>query len=417
MTLRAEKEVAPYSYGSESDGLALVAQGNTKMLSTSSQLITSLNVSDLDGTNGFTISSMEFYALLGLDASSAGDINGDGFDDLILGAPSNFYAKLITLEPVEGKAYVVFGQAAGFPANLDVSILNGNNGFVISGMNPGFYSDLPVSSAGDINGDGFDDLLFASPYFQDPSYVVFGQTEGFPANLNVSSLDGNNGFAINGVNTQFDSVSSAGDINGDGFDDIIIGSHFSSPSGKGYVVFGSAEGFSAALDLSSLNGSNGFVINGINTGNFSRGSVSLAGDVNGDRLDDILISTGGNNYVVFGKTGGFSASLDLSSLNGNNGFVINSSGTSSLAGDVNGDGINDIIIGNPNADPNGVTNAGSSYVIFGQAGGFGATLDPSTLNGSNGFVINGINANDRSGKSVSSAGDVNGDGFDDLTIV
>jgi hypothetical protein len=386
------------------------------MLNTSSQLIQQLNVSDLNGTNGFTISSTEFFANLGWYASSAGDINGDGFDDLILGAPSNSYASLVTYEPVEGKAYVVFGQATGFPTNLDVSILNGNNGFVISGMSPGFYSGLPVSSAGDINGDGFDDLLFADPSYYETSYVVFGQADGFPVNLNVSNLDGNNGFAINGLNSEVDSVSSAGDINGDGFDDMIIGLDFSLSSDKGYVVFGSAEGFSAALNVSTLDGSNGFVINGINTGNFSSSSVSSAGDVNGDRLDDIVISTGANHYVVFGKTEGFSASLDLFSLNDNNGFVINSSGTPSSAGDVNGDGIDDIIIGNPNADPNGVNNAGSSYVIFGQAGGFDATLDPSTLNGNNGFVINGINANDRLGDSVSSAGDVNGDGFDDLII-
>jgi hypothetical protein len=88
----------------------------------------------------------------------------------------------------------------------------------------------------------------------------------------------------------------------------------------------------------------------------------------------------------------------------------------SSAGDINGDGFDDIIIGVYRADPNGQDQAGESYVVFGKAGGFSANLNSSALDGSNGFVINGIDADDRSGRSVSSAGDVNGDGFDDILI-
>jgi hypothetical protein len=119
----------------------------------------------------------------------------------------------------------------------------------------------------------------------------------------------------------------------------------------------------------------------------------------------------------------FTAEFDLADLNGSNGFVINGinaydySGSSvSNAGDINGDGFDDLIIGAPNADPNGQNYAGESYVVFGSSGGFSANLNLSDLNGSNGFVINGIDALDFSGTSVSSAGDVNGDGFDDIII-
>lgn len=114
----------------------------------------------------------------------------------------------------------------------------------------------------------------------------------------------------------------------------------------------------------------------------------------------------------------------LSTLNGNNGFVINGSdrldrlGLSvSDAGDINGDGFDDLLIAAPFANPNGQTYAGESYVVFGKAEGFSASLNLSALNGNNGFVINGIDVGDELGKSVSSAGDINGDGFDDLLIV
>jgi hypothetical protein len=87
----------------------------------------------------------------------------------------------------------------------------------------------------------------------------------------------------------------------------------------------------------------------------------------------------------------------------------------SSAGDVNGDGFDDLIVGAYGADPNG-SNSGSSYVVFGKSGGFAATINLSTLDGTNGFRLDGVAADDRSGFSVSSAGDVNGDGFDDLIV-
>jgi hypothetical protein len=396
------------------------------------------NLSTLNGTNGFKINGIAADDNSGFSVSSAGDINGDGIDDLIIGAtgadPNGFSNS--------GQSYVVFGSRSGFSSSLNLSTLNGTNGFKINGLAAGDDSGRSVSSAGDINGDGTDDLIIgarlADPNgnYSGQSYVVFGSRSGFNANLNLSTLNGTNGFKINGIaanDRSGFSVSSAGDINGDGIDDLIIGAYRAGigEAGQSYVVFGSRSGFNANLNLSTLTGTNGFQINGIAVVDFSGISVSSAGDINGDGIDDLIIGArladpnstdSGQSYVVFGSRSGFSASLNLSTLNGTNGFAINginasdrSGRTVSSAGDVNGDGIDDLIIGAYSASPNGI-NSGQSYVVFGSRSGFSASLNLSTLNGTNGFAINGINASDLSGWSVSSAGDINSDGIDDLII-
>jgi Ca2+-binding RTX toxin-like protein len=139
---------------------------------------------------------------------------------------------------------------------------------------------------------------------------VFGSNSGFGASFNLSALNGSNGFAINGIATydgSGSSVSSAGDVNGDGFDDLIIGANSASPnginSGQSYVVFGSNSGFSASFNLSTLNGSNGFAINGIAGYDFSGESVSSAGDVNGDGFDDLIIGARAADGNGIGEAG------------------------------------------------------------------------------------------------------------------
>jgi Ca2+-binding RTX toxin-like protein len=393
-------------------------------------------LSSLNGTNGFQISGEAANDLSGKAVSSAGDVNADGFADVLIGAR--------WAGGRSGASYVVFGKASGFEADLALSSLNGLNGFQISGEAGEDYSGISVSSAGDVNRDGFDDLLIGA-MGADPgglssgaSYVVFGKASGFVANLALSSLDGSNGFQISGEaagDRAGGSVSSAGDVNGDGFADFLIGAPLADPngtySGASYVVFGKASGFPVDLALSSLDGSNGFQISGEASGDRCGSSVSSAGDVNGDGFADLLIgaeyadATGvssGASYVVFGKASGFQADLALSSLDGSNGFQISgeaasnkSGGSVSSAGDVNGDGFADLLIGANGAGPNGFR-SGASYVVFGKASGFAAELVVSSLDGSNGFQINGEAAFDFSGDDVSGAGDVNGDGIDDLLI-
>jgi hypothetical protein len=407
-----------------------------------------IELSSLNGSNGFVINGIDAGDGSGRSVSGAGDINGDGVDDLIIGAP-----KADPNGNGAGESYVVFGVAGvGAGGAIELSSLNGSNGFVCNGIDANDLSGRSVSGAGDVNGDGVDDLIIGAPN-ADPngisqageSYVVFGAAGvGAGGAIELSSLNGSNGFVINGIDagdTSGYSVSGAGDVNGDGIDDLIIGALFADPNGnsyagESYVVFGGAGvGAGGAINLSSLNGSNGFVCNGIDAVDVSGYSVSGAGDVNGDGIDDLIIGAlfadpngnyfAGESYVVFGAANvGAGGAIELSSLNGSNGFVLSGidaddlSGRSvSGAGDVNGDGVDDLIIGAFGADPNGNSLAGESYVVFGAAGvGAGGAIELSSLNGSNGFVLNGIDADDRSGRSVSGAGDVNGDGVDDLII-
>lgn len=400
-----------------------------------------ITVEDVTELAGFAVTGIAAGDNSGWSVSNVGDVNGDGIDDIIIGA--NLADPNATNGA--GQSYVVFGSSAGFSASFDLSTLDGTNGFVVNGINVSAQSGYSVSSAGDVNGDGIDDILIGAPaapgygfaVTAGESYVVFGSNTAFAASMDISALDGTNGFIINGLldNDSFGvDVSAAGDVNGDGIDDIIIGAFSADPAGnadagESYVIFGSDAGFTQYFDPSILDGTNGFVLSGINAGDNSGVSVSNAGDVNGDGIDDVIIGAvyadpnglagAGESYVVFGSNAGFAANIDLSTLDGSNGFAISSveagdtSGFSvSSAGDVNGDGIDDIIIG----ELGNAATSNESYVIFGSNTGFGATLSLGSLDGTNGFIINGITTGDRTGYSVSSAGDVNGDGFDDILV-
>ena len=190
----------------------------------------------------------------------------------------------------------------------------------------------------------------------------------------------------------------------------------------------------AIINLSSLDGSNGFRLDGTAASDYSGGSVSNAGDINGDGFDDVIVvasgrdpnggSSSGSSYVVFGKAADFDAALDLSSLDGSNGFRVNvestydySSISFSNAGDVNGDGFDDLFVRGFGFDLYGNRTETTSYVVFGKASGFTAELDLASLDGSNGFGLDeGESTYDRSGVSIDNAGDVNGDGLEDMLV-
>ena len=394
------------------------------------------DLSTLNGTNGFIIEGFEAESFSGGAVSSAGDINGDGLKDLIIGA---FASNSNSLND-SGRTYVVFGSNQPFSTRFNLANLDGNNGFVINSNQPLDYSGLAVSSAGDFNNDGLDDLAVAAPAgintFLGKVYLVYGRNNSFPPAFDPSDLQWDDGIVINHNNgLAGTTVSNAGDINGDQIDDLIIGAEQGSlegnpKGGETYVLFGKDGGYQKGFSLSRLDGTNGFTIKG---DGYSVSSVSGAGDINADGLEDMIIGVSqspGNNqtnagkaYVVFGTQAGFTQQLDLFTLNGNNGFVINGvepdellGGSVKGAGDINGDKIDDIIIGASGATANGIKSAGKTYIVFGSNKGFPASLNSSDLNGEKGFFLNGTAENELSGVAVSSAGDINKDSVNDILI-
>ena len=393
------------------------------------------------GNRGFAIfgAGGSGWPASGWSVSSAGDINNDGFSDVILGAPSESPSS----RAYAGTSYVIYGNSTASNTNIDLLNL-GSRGFAIYGGTANDYSGRSVSNAGDVNNDGYDDIIIGSPLAEPSSrneagtsYVIYGNSTASNTNIDLLNL-GSRGFAIYGaaINDQSGiSVSNAGDINNDGYDDIIIGASYATTSsreyaGTSYVIYGGNTASNTNIDLLSL-GNRGFAIFGAATQDNSGTSVSNAGDVNNDGYDDIIIGSpfadpssrddAGISYVIYGGNTASNTNIDLLNLR-NRGFAIfgaatqDNSGTSvSNVGDVNNDGYDDIIIGSPLADPSSRDAAGTSYVIYGRSTIGNTNIDLLNL-GSRGFSIFGATAVDKSGISVSNVGDVNNDGYQDIII-
>lgn len=358
------------------------------------------------GLLGFAINGIDGGDRSGVSISNAGDVNNDGLDDLIIGASA--------ADSNAGEAYVVFGKTTTTAVNL-ASL--GTGGFLISSAGASSRTGGSVSGGGDVNNDGLDDVVlgaFAANSGTGAAYVVFGKTTATA--VSPSSL-GTAGFAINGI-TSGDragtSVSIMGDLNGDNRADIIVGApNANGFAGAVYVVFGKTD--TTAVNLSSL-GTGGFVINGA-ANELAGASVSAAGDVNNDGRQDIVLgalgSTTSKAYVVFGKD--TTTAVNLSSLGGL-GYEISGIPTTTTsgiavsgAGDINGDNLDDVVVGVPGVN----SDAGRVYVAFGKANS--TAINVGSL-GTGGFVIDGLTAGGRLGAAVSRAGDVNGDGLEDLIV-
>jgi Ca2+-binding RTX toxin-like protein len=373
---------------------------------------TRLELSDLSPVDGFLIQGDDLEDKAGRSISAAGDVNGDGIDDIIIGAENGDDGGFRA-----GEAYVVYGTADSTRAHVDLTDLSPDDGFVIQGDEKGDWAGYSVSAAGDVNGDGIDDVIVGAFRGDDggasagEAYVIYGTADSTRARVDLSDLSANDGFVIQGDrphNNAGYSVSVAGDVNGDGIDDVIIGARKGGggPYGPGeaYVIYGAAGSARVRVDLTDLSANDGFVIQGDKSFDNAGFSVSAAGDVNGDGIDDVIVGApygddggpaAGEAYVIYGIDEITRERVYLTDLSPNDGFIIQGDGSFgqagfsvSAAGDVNDDGIDDVIVGAPRANPG--SNGGAAYVVYGFTSLIGSPQNDTLYGDADDNVINGV---------------------------
>lgn len=391
--------------------------------------ISPIDLAGLTSPGGFAIVGESGGDEAGYSVAWAGDVNNDGFDDILIGAP--FAVNDSTGDVDAGKAYVVFGKATPFTGTVNLaSIAAGIGGFAIRGEQTLDQAGTTVAAAGDINDDGFADIAIGSISSDGPgdvrsqagaAYIVYGKAGTAAVNL-TDVAAGTGGFVIHGADAGHFAgrAIAAGDINGDGIGDLLIGAPQADGAGAGYVVYGVPGGMPAAIDLLDIgNGIGGFKLPGGTSGD-SSGVRVATGDVNGDNIADMLIAAPGGEraYLVLGGTALANDPLPLASAGtAFPGTILlgpgGGTGTDvAILGDVNGDGIQDYAI----TAPTGASGAGQAWVVFGTRGALPATISLAGLDASQGFLIQGQGITDHTGMAIAGAGDINGDGFDDVLI-
>jgi hypothetical protein len=347
----------------------------------------------LSASFDWSAESNQDSAYFGKSVSSAGDVNGDGYSDVIVGAYR--YDGAAT---DGGKTFVYHGSPSGLSASPDWT--------AETGQDSAWYG-YSVSCAGDVNGDGYSDVIVGSPHYEhgEENEGVADVFHGSPSGLSASHdwrVDSDDNNANYGY-----SVSGAGDVNGDGYSDVIVGAPFAYYDGLAFVYHGSSEGLptTAVWTEDSPGSYEGFGY-----------SVSSAGDVNGDGYSDVIVGSpyynadDGHAFAFYGSTDGLSsrhttatkvwtASLHQDSTRF--GYSVSS------AGDVNGDGYSDVIVGAPGYS-NGETEEGGAFVYHGRP--------ESEPNDTSDWMVESDKESARFGWSVSSAGDVNGDGYSDVIV-
>ncbi len=343
-------------------------------------------------TPNWTAWGNQYYAAFGGSVSSAGDVNGDGYDDVIVGAFQAYDGQLS-----EGTAYVYHGSATGLSR-----IAN----WTAEGEQLSAYFGFSVSTAGDVNGDGYADVIVGARYYdlgqsnsdEGRAYVYHGSASGLSAIPNWIA-DGSSPQTSFGY-----SVDTAGDVNGDGYSDVIVGSYYYIygvvNDGQAYVYHGSAAGLSRSADWTADSGvaDDGFGF-----------AVAGAGDVNGDGFSDVLVGAPAYDSPVVGQAYGYNGSeAGLSatpSWTGSSPYDGGFGASVASAGDVNDDGYAEVIAGAP-IYYSGIIE-GQASVFLGSPSGPNSTADWTAESGVN---------NSSFGYSVSTAGDVNGDGYDDVIV-
>jgi len=351
------------------------------------------SASGLSSTATWTAESNQANAYFGCSVSSAGDVNGDGYSDVIVGVPLYDNG-----EVNEGRAYLYLGSAMGLASTA---------AWTAESDQAGAYLGWSVSSAGDVNGDGYSDVIVGAPNYDNGqtdegrAYLYLGSATG-PASTAAWMAESDQVMANFGF-----SVSSAGDVNGDGYSDVIVGAPWydngQTDEGRAYLYLGSAMGLSTTSSWTAV---------GEAASNYFGRSVATAGDVNGDGYSDVIVgapaysngqSSEGRAYLYLGSASGLSAAVwtaESDQASANFGYAVAS------AGDVNGDGYSDVLVGAPYFD-NGEVNEGRAYLYLGSASGISATSS---------WTAAGEATSNDFGYSVSTAGDVNGDGYSDVVV-
>jgi len=332
---------------------------------------------------------------------SAGDVDGDGINDLLVGG-----------EPV----YLILGKTVGKKSGVTIEDLADAS---FTAENSGDDFGNAVCMSGDVNNDGFDDILIGADRYNNSTgktYLILGRAGGWAMNTPVldaaeATFTGENEQDWSGYAVRF-----AGDINHDGFSDFLVGAYMVDVgslvnAGRTYLFLGKTSGWSGDVSLADADAK----LNGVVSGGGSGRKVAPAGDVNNDGFDDFLISAPGTKICLFlGKSSGWSGEISLgladASFIGESGRDFAGFGIGG-AGDVNHDGYDDILIGAEYNDT-GAANAGKAYLIFGKSAGWTADTPLASADAS----FYGEATDDNLGKAVSSAGDVNNDGFDDFLI-
>ena len=397
----------------------------------------------LDKAAGIRIRGASAGDRAGFDIASVGDVNGDGLADLLVGAP--LAGGPDDAPQADGAAYLVLGRRERRDIDLAAPSFGGAR---ITA--PGEHSWLghSVASLPDLDGDGRRELVIGAPKRDSAGrndagavHVVSGALDGDvdltrPRQGGGASLriDGPAGTADGGALAGY-AVDSVADLNGDGLAEVVVGAP-RAPSGApktrangaAWVVFGRATG--GVVDLEAV-GAAGFAIRGRasaadeqrpGAGDWFGGAVAGLGDVDGDGKPDLAIGAhladgpdrarGGRVRIVPGTA--TAPARDA-------GFEVVGVGAGDAtgmavapAGDINADGLQDVAIGAPLADPLSRTDAGAAYVVFGAAGR-PADLDLAEF-GTRALRVAGAAAEGTLGFSLAAAGDVDGDGGDDLAI-
>jgi len=362
------------------------------------------------GPTGFNLASFNSISshfgvnLFGFNAAPAGDIDNDGYDDLIFGMPNLPGGFPCAPQALSGVVEVMYGSSTG------VSVSSIWLAYGCTATGGGSQLGASVAGAGDVNGDGFADIVFGAPTAADllgpggtvgKVYVMYGAAGRLPVQPGFSNLGSvNYGSMIlghHGVSDFGASVSTAGDLNGDGFADIAIGApsddNFVANGGFAYVYRGTSTGIDSAQANILWSEAGPFA----NTA-FGR-MVVPAGDINGDGRPDLLVGQSGSVAVAQSTGSTFIISQSL-------GYP---AGTTRVApaGDVNGDGLSDVVAGEQTFT-NGESSEGrvSIHLGVGSPPSFSA----------NWTTTQSVIDNPNLGWSVASAGDVNGDGYDDVLV-